>query len=301
MGASWRLRGLGLRPPGNELYLSHFLFADDLVLLAANVGQLQTMIAEVSLALARIGLTLRHDKTSWMRAGAAIDVRASPAPCPQIMQLEQRQIAEEPCQQGLKILGIWIMAHGGSESHVQHRLQNAWKAFFGRQDLLLQRKLHWRVRLKYLQVYILPVLTYGMQTVKLSQHVLQVLNVTYRRMGRAIIGRERAEHESWLHWHQSTLHQVNQEWDTLHLLQLLIFYRNLTWWRHRQQLILLHGDHLRHPSRYKIYRWEEPVDCHYRGKSLEWHDVAQNGILWKAEEQLFVQSMEIRLLLPRCQ
>ena len=60
----WQARGFGLRPSKNAELLQYVAFADDAVLIAKSVTEIQEMYRDVVRELSKIGLHAHPEKTS---------------------------------------------------------------------------------------------------------------------------------------------------------------------------------------------------------------------------------------------
>ena len=111
------------------------------------------------------------------------------------------------------------------------------------------------------------------------------MDVAHVSMASAIIGRRRASGDSWLDWYMrsrrearkvfksmgillwsqilklrvlSWSHQVANKCPSSYLARLSRW-RNLAWWRRRQETIAAKETGLRHPARFTPRRWEQAV------------------------------------------
>ena len=262
---------------GDGFKICVLVWMDDIYLLASSQKGLVKMLADVQRAFPPVGLHLQPGKCVWSTAqpdSEGSDIILGGVP-----------MVRSPCQSGLVMLGAHIPFWGNNEAEVNTRLSGAWKCFFLHSSMLLCPDAPYPSRLRVLASTVTPVVLWALETAALTKKALKDLDVAHVSMASAIIGRRRASGESWLGWYKrrrreartvlksmgillwsqilklrvlSWSHQVANKRPSSYLARVSRW-RNLAWWRRRQEAIAAKGTGLRHPARFTLRRWEQAV------------------------------------------
>ena len=322
--ASWQDRGLGLvlttegftLPPQQDHYMCCLCWADDIYPMATSAAALTTMISEFTEHMERLGLEIQTDKTNW----CSTDPHA-----PMTIHVDGFDLVMADKEPGIKVLGSWVSFTGSCQPEYRARHSAAWSSFFKHKNMFCHKEVSYKQKLHLLQLIIRPCVLWAVCTLTLTQKFLRSLDVLQISMI-TIMTRRARDHtnaEGWLEWYINTRREAKnlllrynyRPWSSDaqffyfcwagHLARLPEHraaamahrYRNLLWWRHRQDIIELFGGHLgRHPAVFNTRgRWEARlarVTSHpackriYNASFESWYDLAQDRELWK----LMVQS-----------
>ena len=99
---------------------------------------------------------------------------------------------EVPRKTHLNLLGSIIAADLSPEKHINARIAAAWRAFWAERGLLLARGVDVQRRLKLLKTFILPVLSFGVETQQVGPRDLKRLDGVFNDMASRIIAKPRA-------------------------------------------------------------------------------------------------------------
>ena len=166
----WNERGI--RIDGRKL--SHLRFADDIVVFARKMEDLETMIRELAEASGRCGLRLNAHKTKIMR-NSLTPTRSITVKGAQIDEVEQ-----------YVYLGQLVNMTDGTEAEISRRCAQAWQAF-GRAKLIFKSNIPICLKRQVFDQCILPVMTYSCETWTTTKKQRSKLEVTQRAMERAML------------------------------------------------------------------------------------------------------------------
>ena len=262
---------------GDGFKICVMAWMDDIYLLASSQKGLTKMLGDVQRAFPAVGLQLQPGKCVWTTTqpdheGGDIILGGVP-------------MVRSPRQSGLVMLGAHIPFWGNNEEEVNARLSSAWKCFFLHSPMLLCPDAPFPERLRILASTVTPVVSWGLETAALTKKGQKDLDVAHVSMVSAIIGRRRAPGEPWLAWYKRRRREARKVLGTMGLLlwsqtlklrvlawshkvankcpssylAKVSLWRNLAWWRQRQQAIAAQEKGLRHPARFTPRRWEQAV------------------------------------------
>ena len=146
----------GVRIDGE--YLSHLIFANDIVLIANSTSKLQEMLQDIHDISKTVGLKMHLGKTKIM--------------------CNKHVNKDDVIVDGKKIVEV--------DSYVY--LGQGWSAFCKQDNIMRDKNVPMRLKKKALNECILPVMTYGCDTWSLSNTQLEKLVTTQRKMERIMIG-----------------------------------------------------------------------------------------------------------------
>ena len=159
----------------NGKYLSHLRFADDIVLIATSLDQAQVMLQQLNDESIKVGLKLNLSKTKIMtNIDDDRDVKIGDTVIERV---------ENYVYLGHKLkLGL-----GNQMAEVKRRIGLGWAAF-GKLRMIFKSKMNNSLKRKVFDSCVLPVLTYGAETLTLTKASENKLRVTQRAMERSMLG-----------------------------------------------------------------------------------------------------------------
>ena len=110
------------------LLLTNLAFADDIVLIAESLEDLEAMAARLSLALWDIGLEISWDKCKWT---TNLPAQEQPPTC----MVDGMVVSYTPASEGFLFVGCMHTLDGRSAKSAEHRIAAAWRGFFARSDV----------------------------------------------------------------------------------------------------------------------------------------------------------------------
>ena len=167
----WNRRGIKI----NGQYLNHLRFADDIVLFADNLSDIETLINDLSQMSLKIGLKINYGKTKMLSNVQGTTVKTESG--------NTVNFVNDYIYLGQN------MSFNTIEDEVSRRIRLSWAAFgilhnvFNPHSNIPQ---HLKTRV-YNQC-VLPVLTYGCETWILTKKTIQTIAVNQRHMERKMIG-----------------------------------------------------------------------------------------------------------------
>jgi hypothetical protein len=311
LDAGWRLKGCGIHFGawgGNScakgLWFDEFghlianqdlesvwvavvAFMDDIHLVAETFMQMQSMLNDLVLKLASIGLHLNPMKVRWISNKWAGHVAGT------CLQLEGCMI---PCSDTITVLGSVISGNLSEIEAFNHRISCAW-ACYNRWSRVLESQASFETRVKFWTKTVQHSLLWGLQTTRVQDKsgclakLRHAQRLMFRRMLRT---KRRVEHdiyEPWLEWHIRSFRRAGSAIEDLdveicdkleglkrswaghmvrfglpkggqqtepRVLKALLFWRPLAWWRQQQWFNDLNWEPIRHPASVGCpKRWEE--------------------------------------------
>ena len=168
----WSLQGINV----NGEYISHLRFADDVVIMATSLEDLNAMLNSLNSASRRVGLGMNLDKTKVMFneyvipspvtvEGVVVEVVSHYTYLGQMVQLGKNNFTKE----------------------VDKRIQLGWAAY-GKLRHVFSSSVPQSLKTKVFNQCVLPVMSYGSETWCLTRGLLHRFRVTQRAMERAMLG-----------------------------------------------------------------------------------------------------------------
>ncbi|KAI8420615.1 hypothetical protein MSG28_007859 [Choristoneura fumiferana] len=156
----WNRFGINI----NGEYITHLRFADDIVIMAESLEELNTMLSDLSIVSQQVGLKMNMDKTKIM---------SNVTPVPVIVGSDVLEVVDHYVYLGQVVqLG---------------RIQLGWAAFGKLRDVF-SSNIPQCLKTRVFDQCVLPVMTYGAETWSLTVGLLERLKVTQRAMERAMLG-----------------------------------------------------------------------------------------------------------------
>lgn len=167
---SWQQKGVNI----DGRYLNHLRFADDIVLMSTNAGELSSMLLDLKEASQIVGLEMNLQKTKIM----------SPDNICVTVDNKVLEVVEEYIYLGHNIM----LGKNNQTAEIGRRIRLAWAAFGNLAHILKEPKMPINLKRKVFDACVLPVMLYGLETVTLTKKSAQRLRVCQRAMERAMLG-----------------------------------------------------------------------------------------------------------------
>ena len=188
----WKLRvaNSGILIDGGER-LTNIRYADDLLIFATSGEELCRMTEILQEELASVGLQLNASKTK------ALTLEMSDIP--RYFEVSGDFVEVVGPEKAHKYLGRKLSGNLKERSRVElsHRVQVAWMRFHQHRDVLLDRNVNVRSRLRFFQSVITPTILYGLPACALTAQEMESLDILQRKMLRRIVGWVHVEPEEW--------------------------------------------------------------------------------------------------------
>jgi hypothetical protein len=166
---NWVEKGLKI----DGVYLNHLRFADDIVLISTDIHELKSMLQDLNHKSNQIGLKMNLDKTKILSNS--------------LENITIDNINVEKVEQYI-YLGHAIKNEKENQTlEIKRRTQLSWAAFGKLSFILKDRKIPIHLKRKTYDTCILPVATYGLETMAITRKMAEQLRVTQRAMERAML------------------------------------------------------------------------------------------------------------------
>lgn len=167
---NWDEKGMKI----DGAYLSHLRFADDIILTSTNIEELKTMIEELNNLSKQIGLKMNLNKTKIITSS------------PQEVSIENTII--EKVEQYTYLGHTIKIGKENQTAEIKRRTQLTWAAFGKLSYILKDKDVSIYLKRKVYNSCILPVATYGLETMAITKKSAAKLRVTQKAMERAMLG-----------------------------------------------------------------------------------------------------------------
>ena len=167
----WSEMGINI----NGKFLSHLRFADDIVLIAADLEQAQTMLLQLNEEASKVGLKMNLAKTKIMSniVGDTVIKVADNL----IEKVDNYVYLGHKLKLGLE----------NQTAEISRRIGLSWAAF-GKLRHIFKNKINNSLKRKVFDACVLPVLTYGAETLTLTKASENKLKVAQRAMESSMLG-----------------------------------------------------------------------------------------------------------------
>lgn len=257
-------------------YFNHLRFADDVILVSSCAAELQSMIDDLNSASNRVGLQINFQKTKIM----------SPEQVAVHIDGELLEQVDHYIYLGHTIR----LGKDNQGAEISRRISLSWAAFGKLGVILNDTNVPINLKRKVFDSCVLPVATYGLETVTLTQRNAERLRVMQRAMERRMLAislRDRIRNEEIRR--RTKVTDIIQKVATLkwrwagHVARMTDdrWTRRIMLWRPR--VTRLRG---RPPT-----RWTDDLVA-VAGRN--WVQVAQNRQRWKGLEEAFIQEWSER-------
>lgn len=164
--------GKGLKIDGT--FLNHLRFADDIVLISTDIGELNAMMHDLNEKSKEIGLKMNLSKTKVMTNTQ------------NIITVDNTII--EKVEQYVYLGHIIKNGKENQLAEIKRRIKLTWAAFGKLSFILKDKNIPMHLKRKTYDSCILPVATYGLETMAITRKTAEELRVAQRAMERAMLG-----------------------------------------------------------------------------------------------------------------
>lgn len=158
--------------------MSHLRFADDIVLFAETLDELQNMIQDLYHASLQVGLRMNMSKTKVM-ASISSDSNSAIIVGNESLEMVDRYVY-------LGHILSFDKEHQNKE--ISRRIQLGWAAFNKLDDILKSVDVPQCLKTRLYNQCVLPTMTYGAETWTLTKEAVHKVQVAQRAMERAMLG-----------------------------------------------------------------------------------------------------------------
>lgn len=265
------LENTGLNINGENL--THLRFADDIVLISDRLDHAMNMLQQINSASHKVGLKINVAKTQLMTNLVLGDG----------VYIDDIQVEETT---SYKYLGHEIRINRDNQTcELLRRVGLTWAAF-GNLRHILKSNLPICLKRKVFNQCVLPVLTYGAETLTLTKKAVQKIKVTQRAMERLMLGLTLRDHIT-----NDELRRRTRVIDAVERIAILKWNwaghiarvqdnrwtKRIIEWRPRQDAYRNRG---RPPT-----RWSDDI----KRVHTNWIQEAQNRRMWKQSREAYVQ------------
>ena len=247
----WKARlsvGNGFRLDGDADPLTNVRFADDLILFAKSLSEIEDMTNLLVGEFAKAGLVANGAKTKLLTTDAAV----TSGHIPVLVDIGGMFVEVIKSGSSHKYLGKSLpgdLSRRG-QRNLDHRLSCAWFRFHELQHTLCNRKIPVHLRLKLFDSVVSPTVLYSLSTTPLTATQCERLDGVQRKMLRRIVGWVRIDDEGW----DVTGHRMKQR------LQLALAKHPVATWsevrsRHTRKLIGKLISNKAPTLACRVYRW----------------------------------------------
>lgn len=166
----WEMKGVNI----DGSYLSHLRFADDIVLMSSDIQELNDMIRQLNDASKNVGLEMNISKTKMIsntKERVYIDGK-------EIEKVEEYVYLGHTIRVGKE----------NQTAEIGRRIRLTWSAFGKMRYIFKNSGIPINLKRKVFDTCILPVATYGLETMAMTKKTAERLRVMQRAMERAMLG-----------------------------------------------------------------------------------------------------------------
>ena len=203
--SEWRCRltseGFLLSTGGSRL--TNVRYADDVMLFAKSVSELENMVELLVVSFGNVGLELNASKSKILtNDNIYFD----------FMDIAEHMVEIIQASSSHKYLGRYLSGEFAfrETTEVHHRIKCAWFKFSHHSSTLCNKNICIKLRLKYFDAVITPTILFGLVALPLNQSSLDKLEVTQKKMMRKMVGWVRLEGETWETTMRRMKHRVNR-------------------------------------------------------------------------------------------
>ena len=222
--------------------LTNLRFADDVMLFAKTLPQLQKMLGDIITEAGTRGLELHPDKAKIL----SNTVRRTGRSAARYVDINGLRIEIIPWDGDVKYLGRKISLADPNKTEIENRIAAAWRSFMSLKNEFTNKSYTINRRLELFNCVVAPAALYGCAARALTTAEEGRLLRAERRMLRMIIGHSRRwkmdapaderEVDPWLDWVKRTTREAEQRMDNLGIESWISQYRRRKW-RYAGQLI----------------------------------------------------------------
>lgn len=173
---NWENKGLNI----DGRYLSHLRFADDIVIISNNLNELSDMLLELKVMSEKVGLTMNLNKTKVMT--------------PEVTPVNIGNVTIENVKEYVYLGHLIKLGKENQNAEVKRRIRMTWAASGKLSSVIKNNDIPINLKSKVFNTCILPVLTYGMETMALTVKSANRLKITQRAIERTMLGIHLRDH-----------------------------------------------------------------------------------------------------------
>lgn len=166
---NWENKGIKV----DGKWLSNLRFADDVVLISSSLDELQEMAEELAVKSEMKGMKMSFEKTKFLSNREDVDFRIN-GECIEVVT-------------SYVYLGQAISVNRDLRVEIKNRIRKAWGKYWS-YIALLKSKITNSSKIKILNNFVFPSLTYGAQSWALTKELTNRVQSTTNRMIRSILG-----------------------------------------------------------------------------------------------------------------
>ena len=267
-----RLGSEGLHVSAGLERLTNTRYADDILLYAKSLDELQHMTELLLPELALVGLRLNASKTRILHtdfpdSGSETD----------LVEIGGEFISILHVGSWHRYLGRHLSLSSADRVMVEigHRKKQAWCAFHKHKKVLLNRHVSLRERLKYFDACVSPTVLFALCTLPVTRKRLEMLDTLQRRMLRRIVGWRKLADESW-HDAMVRMNERVARAEQLHPMEAWSRLYARSQWRYAQHVLKGgHSPFMRHLCQYNCRPHQDAqapyIPSRQRGRpSMRW-------------------------------
>ena len=266
----WEGRGIKI----NGEYLNNLRFADDIILIAKNEGELNEMLQELNAKGKKAGLQINWNKTKIMSSGH------EPSIVVEGINIENTS--------EIIYLGQLISLEHRTNKEINRRIGIGWKKFWELKDIL-KGPYRNELKSKIFNSNIIPAITYGSQSWTLTKKEENLINTTQNSMERAMLGIKKRD--------KIKISKIKEKFrNNLNIVQVA----RRSKWKWAGHIARLGDDRWT----YKIQNWFLKEGRRKGGQRARWRDeitgfisnknyesVARERLEWRRVEEAYAQNL----------
>jgi hypothetical protein len=168
---SWEHKGIKI----DGIYLNHLRFADDIVIISEDLKELNDMIKQLHDASLKVGLEMNISKTKILSPSNSNNLT---------INNKAIETVDEYVYLGHKIK----LGKENQIAEIPRRIGLGWAAFGKLDHILKNKNVPLNLKRKVFETCVLPVITYGLETMTLTANTIHKLKCTQRAMERQMLG-----------------------------------------------------------------------------------------------------------------
>jgi len=268
----WENKGINI----DGEHLSHLRFADDIIIFANNMQDLQQMINEINTVSQEVGLSINLKKTKIMKNKYVTDDNQA---------ITINNIEIEKVDHYVYLGQLISMESASKEQEIKRRITMGWQAFGRASEIFKNKNMPLILKRKAYDQCILPTVTYGAETWNLTKALTLKLRTMQRAHERIMLGITWQDRKTakWIR-EQTKVRDIvevinNLKWNWAgHISR-----RNDNRWTTRITNWTPRG-HTRNRGRQKT-RWRDDLDKFQN----HWHRTAQDRTSWRNMGKAYTQ------------
>ena len=170
--------------------LTNSRYADDMMLFAKSLAELEEMLLLLKEELAKIGLDMHESKSKIMTSFNEDDL--------DFVDIDGLMMEILPYDKAHKYLGRMIScANSRANFEISNRIKVAWGCFHKHRRWLVNRHVPVQLRLKLFDAVVTPAALFSLASLPLTSSLIAQLGVAQRKMLRSIVGWVRLSSDDW--------------------------------------------------------------------------------------------------------